>query len=82
MLYFLLFYYIFLISTGERPFVEIISDRWFWLIHVVTIFSIFIVGLLGLLSGYILLLFGSIKTYYSLSGSSSIFNDRFSDEQL
>ena len=69
-------------STGERPFVEIILDRRFWLIHIVTIPSIFIAGVLGLISGYILVLLGSIRSYYSAFGSSYIFNDRFSDEQL
>ena len=64
------------ISTGERPFLEILQDRRFWVIHLLTIPSLFIAGLFCVLSGFIQLIFNSSNTFNN--NIISIQDDRFS----
>jgi cytochrome b559 alpha subunit len=38
------------ISTGERPFIDILQDRRYWVIHLITIPSLFLAGVIFILS--------------------------------
>ena len=46
------------LSTGERPFVDLIQDRRFWLIHAITIPTLFLSGTILVASGFVYKLFG------------------------
>jgi len=69
-------------STGEWPYLDIIHDRRFWVIHLVTIPSLFISGSIFILTGFVykLFSFGSISSKSTFNDSSPIVlvNDRFS----
>jgi photosystem II cytochrome b559 subunit alpha len=68
-------------STGERPFIDILQDRRYWLIHLITIPSIFIAGSISVISGVVYKVFRSpsFNSYFeSESNSISLINDRFS----
>ena len=68
-------------STGERPFVDILQDRRYWLIHLLTIPSLFISGAIFVLSGFNYKLFGTfnLNQYFTSDSTQiSIINDRFS----
>ena len=68
-------------STGERPFVDILQDRRYWVIHLVTIPSLFLAGCIFVLSGFVYKLFGvpSMNQYFTNdSNQITIINDRFS----
>jgi len=62
-------------STGERPFIEILQDVRFWVIHLLTITSLFTAGLFCVLSGLVRLVF---PTALSHDGFVEILNERFS----
>ena len=70
-------------STGEWPSVDIIQDRRFWVIHLVTIPSLFISSSISILTGFVykLFSFGSISSQATFNDSSAIVlaNDRSSD---
>ena len=69
------------LSTGERSFIDIIQDRRYWIIHVITIPSLFLSGSLFVVSGFVYKVFGSpnLGQYYLKdSGQISLINDRFS----
>lgn len=69
------------ISTGERPFVDILQDRRFWIIHLITIPSLFLAGYIFILSGLVSRIFsgGSLNEYFFAdSDQLAIINDRFS----
>ena len=69
------------ISTGERPFFGVLQDRRYWVIHLVTIPSLFIAGCLFILSGFVYKLFGvpALNQYFNNDNNQlSIINDRFS----
>ena len=71
------------LSTGERPFTDILQDRRYWLIHSITIPSLFISGLVFVGSSFVYKLFGkpSFDTYFNNKTNLrhiSIINDRFS----
>ena len=69
------------LSTGERPFIDILQDRRYWLIHLITIPSLFICGVIFILSGFVYKLFGVIyqQAYFEGDNSSiSLIKDRFS----
>lgn len=70
-------------STGERPFIDILQDRRYWVIHLITIPSLFLAGCLLILSGFVYKLFGLAnlnqyfyKVYYGTQ--ISLIGDRFS----
>mmetsp|Transcript_63250 Transcript_63250/g.175999 ORF Transcript_63250/g.175999 Transcript_63250/m.175999 type:complete len:95 (+) Transcript_63250:521-805(+) len=69
-------------STGERPFIDIVQDRRYWVIHLATIPSLFVAGVIFLRSSFIYKLFGRTLNLYFYSASNmsnlSLINDRFS----
>ena len=69
------------ISTGERPFIEIWQDRRYWVIHVITIPSLFLAGVIFIDSPRILFGVPSFTMYFSNHNTLrqiSLINDRFS----
>jgi photosystem II cytochrome b559 subunit alpha len=71
------------ISTGERPFIDILQDRRYWVIHLITIPSLFLAGVIFVLSGFVYKLFGTpnfLQYFYNASTNTqiSLINDRFS----
>ena len=67
-------------STGERPFVDILQDRRYWVIHLLTIPSLFIAGAIFVLSGFIYKLFNTpnLNQYFPSDNTQiCIINDRF-----
>ena len=50
-------------STGERPFIDIFQDRRYWVIHLITIPSLFLSGCLLILSRFVYKLFGVANSY-------------------
>mmetsp|Transcript_18506 Transcript_18506/g.50197 ORF Transcript_18506/g.50197 Transcript_18506/m.50197 type:complete len:113 (+) Transcript_18506:77-415(+) len=72
-----------IISTGERPFVDIFQDRRYWGIHLVTIPSLFLAGVIFVCTGFVYKLFGTpnwVRYFYNASAniSRNLINDRFS----
>ena len=70
-------------STGERPFVDILQDRRYWLIHLITIPSLFFAGVIFIDSSLVYKLFGqpSFNEYFYNRNTLrhiSLINDRFS----
>ena len=68
-------------STGERPFIEILQDRRYWVIHVITIPSLFLAGVIFIDSPRILFGVPSFNQYFSNDNTLrqiSLMNDRFS----
>ena len=70
-------------STGERPITDILQDRRYWVIHVLTIPSLFISGCIFIISGLAYKIFGSLRPTEYIAGDSgvirvSVINDRFS----
>jgi len=68
-------------STAERPLIDILQDRRYWIIHSITIPSLFIGGVIFVLSGFVYKLFGALNfnNYFDNDNSSiSLVNDRFS----
>ena len=70
------------LSTAERAFVDVLQDRRYWIIHIITIPSLFIGGLTLVISGFVYKLFGvlNLNKYFDKEQNSSIslINDRFS----
>ena len=72
------------VSTGERPFIDILQDRRYWVIHVITIPSLFIAGAILVVSGFVFKIFSSptFNQYFSVLANGntqiSLINDRFS----
>jgi cytochrome b559 alpha subunit len=48
------------LSTGERPIADIIQDRRYWLIHILTIPSLFSGGVLLIATGLVNSVFGIV----------------------
>ena len=70
-------------STGERPFLDILQDRRYWLIHIITIPSLFLSGVIFIDSPFAYKLFGqrSFNEYFynhETLRHISLINDRFS----
>jgi photosystem II cytochrome b559 subunit alpha len=70
-------------STGERPFIDIFQDRRYWVIHLITIPSLFLAGVIFLGSSFVYKLFGlpSFNQYFYNDNALrqvSLVNDRFS----
>lgn len=68
-------------SRGERPFIDIFQDRRYWIIHLVTIPSLFLGGSIFVLSGFAYKVFGTPKFTQYYQGDSTLvplLNDRFS----
>jgi len=68
-------------STAERALIDILQDRRYWIIHSITIPSLFIGGVIFVLSGFVYKLFGALNfnKYFDNDNSSiSLVNDRFS----
>ena len=69
------------LSTGERPFVDLIQDRRFWLIHAITIPTLFLSGTILVASGFVYKLFGSpnLNQYFAKDlNQIPLINDRYS----
>jgi photosystem II cytochrome b559 subunit alpha len=68
------------ISTGERPIVDILQDRRYWVIHIITIPALFISGVVSVASGISFNIAGTPNwlAYLSSTTSLSLVNDRFS----
>jgi photosystem II cytochrome b559 subunit alpha len=72
----------FKMSTGERPFLDILQDRRYWLIHLITIPSLFLAGVIFIDSPFVYKLFGqpSFNEYFYNHDTLrhiSLINDRF-----
>ena len=70
------------LSTGERPFIDILQDRRYWVIHLITIPSLFLAGVIFILSGFVYKLFGVAnwqRYFYNVPNVTqiSLINDRF-----
>jgi photosystem II cytochrome b559 subunit alpha len=70
-------------STGERPFSDIITSVRYWIIHSITIPSLFVSGWLFVATGLAYDVFGTPRPneYFTRSSTNSIMNDRFSAKQ-
>jgi len=68
------------VSTGERPISVVLSDLRFWVIHVVTISSLFLAGSIIVFSGIVFKLFGSPTSFQFFQDSNQIpiLTDRYS----
>ncbi len=58
-------------STGERPFFEIITSVRYWVIHAVTLPSIFLAGFLFVSTGLAYDIFGTPRPYAYFQASES-----------
>ena len=67
-------------STGERPFIDILQDRRYWVIHLITIPSLFLAGVIFVGSSFVYKLFGQQQYFYNRDSVRhiSLINDRFS----
>ena len=68
-------------STAERALIDISQDRRYWIIHSITIPSLFVGGVIFMLSGFVYKLFGALNfnKYFDKDNSSiSLIKDRFS----
>ena len=68
-------------STAERALIDISQDRRYWIIHSITIPSLFVGGVIFMLSGFVYKLFGALNfnKYFDKDNSSiSLVKDRFS----
>ena len=68
------------LSTGERPITLVLSDLRFWVIHVVTISSLFLSGSIVVVSGLVYKIFGAPTLSQFFSGTNQIpsIADRYS----
>ena len=68
------------VSTGERPISIVLSDLRFWVIHVVTITSLFLSGSIIVVSGLVFKIFGSptLSQFFKDSNQIPIITDRYS----
>ena len=66
-----------MISTGERPLIDILQDKRYWVIHLITIPSLFLAGVIFVKTSIVYKLFG---LYYNDNDATqiSLINDRFS----
>ena len=68
-----------LMSTAERALIDIAQDRRYWIIHSITIPSLFVGGVIFMLSGFVYKLFGALNfnKYFDKDNSSiSLIKDR------
>ena len=68
-------------STGERPLIDILQDRRYWVIHLITIASLFLAGVIFISTGFVYKLFGlaNFNEYFTKDNRQiSLMNDRFS----
>ena len=49
-------------STAERALIDISQDRRYWIIHSITIPSLFVGGVIFMLSGFVYKLFGALNS--------------------
>lgn len=69
---------LFYMTTGERPFVDILLDRRYWFIHLISIPCLFGAGVIFVSSEFVYRLFGTPNSSQYLSSNSyKIYNDRF-----
>lgn len=59
-------------STGERPLIDTIADRRYWLIHLLTIPSLFLAGFTSVLAGLFTVTLQGVSY-----ATNEILNDRF-----
>ena len=59
-------------STAERALIDIAQDRRYWIIHSITIPSLFVGGVIFMLSGFVYKLFGALNfnKYFDKDNSS------------
>ena len=69
-----------LLSSGERPISIVLSDVRFWVIHAVTITSLFLSGAVAVISGLVFKLFGapSLSQFFKDSNQVPIVTGRYS----
>jgi cytochrome b559 alpha subunit len=69
--------YFVILSTGERPFIDILQDRRYWVIHLITIPSLFLAGVIFIDSPFVYKLFGrgSFNQYFYKQCSTSGLNE-------
>jgi len=60
------------ISSGERPFIDVLQDRRYWVIHLLTVPSLFAAGAFGVLSGL-----AAKAGWFTSAASFEILNNRF-----
>ena len=69
-------------NTAERALIDITQDRRYWIIHSITIPSLFVGGVIFMLSGFVYKLFGALNfnKYFDKDNSFniSLIKDRFS----
>ena len=72
--------FIIVLSTGERPITLVLADIRFWVIHVITISSLFISGSILVMSGLSFKVFGTPSTgqYFKVSNQVPLISDRYS----
>ena len=72
-------------STGERPFTDVITSVRYWLIHIITIPSVFGGGFLFVLTGLAYEIFGTPRPseYYTPQHKidAPLINNRFSSRK-
>ena len=71
-------------STGERPFSDIITSVRYWIIHSITIPSLFVAGWLFVATGLVYDVFGTPRPneYFTQDRQQvPLVNDRFSAKQ-
>lgn len=71
-------------STGERPFTDVLTSVRYWLIHSITIPSLFIAGFLFVATGLAYDIFGTPRPneYFTQARQQiPLVNDRFSAKQ-
>jgi photosystem II cytochrome b559 subunit alpha len=71
-------------STGERPFSDIISSVRYWIIHSITIPSLFVSGWLFISTGLVYDVFGTprLNEYFTQDSQQvPLVNDRLSSKQ-
>ena len=67
-------------STAERAFLDILQDRRYWIIHFMTIPSLFVGGVIFMVSGFVYKLSGVVNFNNNLdkdNSSISLIKDRF-----
>jgi len=65
----------------ESPFLDILQDRRYWVIHLITIASLFLGGVISINTGFVYKLFGVAnfnQYFYNDNTQINLINDRFS----
>ena len=66
------------LSTGERGLIDIVQDRRYWVIHLITIPSVFLAGATLIITGLVYKLFGVASlNKYLITSQISLIKERF-----